>query len=242
MKMIQDTNPVRRRAAFTLIELLVVVAIIAVLVAILLPVLGKAREHANRVMCASNLRHLGMALVTYEQTWNRLPPHNAVNPDEVYRDTSDCEANDLRPFLLEAAQKQNKVYFCPSGTFKPNTPEEWYYAPSNMGGYFWAIGYAMYFGLERMSIHPNGLVWNYKDYSGMEGAPIHMGPGSNVLAGDITQSWIGAGSPYEPSAYSHGPSSVRPFEGLNVLYDDGHVRFKNKITHYIWFGNQYDQF
>ena len=58
---------IRQRAGFTLIELLVVISIIALLIALLLPAIKRAREYARRTICATNLRGAGQTLYQYAQ-------------------------------------------------------------------------------------------------------------------------------------------------------------------------------
>lgn len=67
-----------QRKAFTLIELLVVVSIIALLVSILLPALGRARDQAKRVMCMSNLKQITTV------TWQYAPDYDGWTPSSCY--------------------------------------------------------------------------------------------------------------------------------------------------------------
>ena len=67
---------------FTLIELLVVIAIIALLVSILVPALGNAREMARKVYCQTNLKSMGFGVTSYSNDWLEVVPPDMFSPNK----------------------------------------------------------------------------------------------------------------------------------------------------------------
>jgi prepilin-type N-terminal cleavage/methylation domain-containing protein len=92
------------RAAFTLIELLVVIAIIGILASLLLPTLARAKEHALRTHCLSNVKQFTLGLLIYaHENQDNFPI--AVGDNEPY----DLPA-DLTPLLLQSGVTRDVMY------------------------------------------------------------------------------------------------------------------------------------
>src|SRR5258706_8919141 len=79
MTLHQCRRKLRPARAFTLVELLVVIGIIALLISILMPALSAAKERANRIKCASNLRQIGQGLLLYAGDNRGVYPRTPTN-------------------------------------------------------------------------------------------------------------------------------------------------------------------
>ncbi len=109
----------RKRRGFTLIELLVVISIIAVLLAILIPSLSKAREKVKDTSCKSNLKNIGLALQMYLDNYDRRIPNTGSSNGFLWYDGA---GNRLQPGAGNAYWgvyfwdylKDTKIFGCPS--------------------------------------------------------------------------------------------------------------------------------
>jgi prepilin-type N-terminal cleavage/methylation domain-containing protein/prepilin-type processing-associated H-X9-DG protein len=107
------------RGAFTLIELLVVIAIVAILAALLLPTLSRARAQANAVSCKNHLHQMGLALQAYLSDWDKYPPCSQWNPPINFTEAALAPGYKysywyelLEPYYV-SGWWTNKSYHCP---------------------------------------------------------------------------------------------------------------------------------
>jgi len=112
-------NPGR---AFTLIELLVVIAIIAILAALLLPVLSRAKDKAHQTRCLNNLKQLGMGMMMYihdnEDAFPGLASrHNGYRPEDwIYwrTDTALYPPVEKSPIVAQIGSANRALFRCPT--------------------------------------------------------------------------------------------------------------------------------
>ena len=127
-----NTTPFHNRRAFTLVELLVVIGIIAILVAILMPALTRARDQANRIQCMNNVRQLLLGCQMYANENKLIWPFSNWLSQEVnrapagwlYKYPNMTQPQHLEQSVLWPYLMNKDVYRCPldEPPYRANTP------------------------------------------------------------------------------------------------------------------------
>ena len=134
----------KRKRGFTLVELLVVVAVIAMLMSILMPVLQKARDQAMRIICANHLRNQMLAIVMYADSHNNKIPQGGgywpwdVSVDVTYQMLKNMGVDMTSLVSASVPIEFSTNFYCPA-----NSPQKRYRdAYWNYSGSYRVLGYA----------------------------------------------------------------------------------------------------
>jgi prepilin-type N-terminal cleavage/methylation domain-containing protein/prepilin-type processing-associated H-X9-DG protein len=238
-----------RSKGFTLVELLVVIGIIALLISILLPSLNKARETANRIKCANNLKQLGLTIALYcndnRGTYPRTYWYSSVAAGAYADPSSNCYSA-ADPFaklssggwwpsvynnvpsclflLLRTEDITAGVFNCPSTTAQPDT----------FGGNGLIALNRCNFTPPLTSVlsysyacpFPAGLGSSYKLTNALDAGfavAADINPGTS--SSNNTDNVLSVNSSSSAQQLTYGASNNHNKAGQNVLFADGHVEF-----------------
>lgn len=230
----------RRKAAFTLVELLVVIGIIALLIAILMPVLGRAREASNRVKCAANLHNLGIAVTQFANDHKSYFPMAYQMPDPAFpyrfpnvqsaddtlyaANTNKWKTHGIPVSVWEKYGMNQESWRCPSAfyddvkllTAADGVPPEW------GAGILWTH-YMYIAGITNANRGKSSQNWGLS----IPAVSLHERDGSQrIVAADMVY-YAGAGTKWDKTnpryMINHQRKDMPNAAAQNVLYGDGHV-------------------
>ncbi len=230
-----------KRKGFTLVELLVVIAIIALLLSIVTPSLRKAREQAQRVICASNSRQAGIGLLTYAQNHDgKLIPNSDTNgnPGSVmaWHNVIAYSPNYMsggvhQPMHLAVLYELDlvdnpEVFYCPSHPRNMDYPLPYYYDfYTGNGAYTWGsyiptIEHPELSGSHRL-VRVSYNYWTHEQEQ-LERIRSHQ-----LLMVDNLQHW-------RVVPHRRGSNMSQPPMGVTAFFADGSVSFVTDSDNYIF--------
>jgi len=235
-------NP-RRAGGFTLVELLVVIGIIALLIAILLPSLSKARKQAVQVACQSNLRQMGQALILYTNEWKYFPGCQAIRSGKAFG----IWPTRLRKALGMAPSTGNNIFWCPAQ--EPGFMWQQKFGTGADYATLADMGFGYVEGELLLDVHLVPFSYGYNDWGSeadnQGGIPAdqQVGLGGDVVPGHATLTEVRASRARKPAEmiaiadntsngrwdYNIDPQDSQEYVGkihnggANILFLDGHV-------------------